>query len=79
VLLDLLEADGARFDRTIGLGDAWNDADLLREVGEPIIVPRPSGAPDPDLVRAVPAARVAPAPGARGWNLAVLDALAQSA
>jgi mannosyl-3-phosphoglycerate phosphatase len=61
---------------SVGLGDAPNDASMLAAVDRPIIVPRPAGLPDADLVRALPHAEVAPAPGPAGWNAAVLAVLA---
>lgn len=63
----------------IGLGDAANDLPFLRIVDRPVIVPRPGGAQDPDLAAALPHATVAPAPGPRGWNAAVLGILGEAA
>lgn len=57
---------------TLGFGDAPNDLPLLQAVDEPVIVPRPDGAPHPDLVTALPHAVIAPAPGPTGWNAAAL-------
>jgi mannosyl-3-phosphoglycerate phosphatase len=74
VLLSLLDEYGRRFS-TVGLGDSPNDLELLRAVQRPIIVPRPGGSPDPSLSSALPVAEVAPAPGPRGWNAAVLAVL----
>ncbi len=61
---------------TLGFGDALNDLPLLQAVEIPVIVPRPDGTPHPDLVGALPHARVAPAPGPAGWNASVLEWLA---
>jgi len=44
-------------------------------VERPIVVPRPSGGPDPALAAALPGAELAPAPGPVGWNAAVLALL----
>lgn len=56
--------------RTVGIGDAWNDVPLLREVDIPIVLP----SVDVERMRAaVPGARVAPAPGPEGWNTALLE------
>lgn len=74
VLLSLHDDQGRRFS-TVGLGDSPNDLELLRAVQRPIIVPRPGGSPDPSLAAALPAAELAPAPGPRGWNAAVLAVL----
>jgi mannosyl-3-phosphoglycerate phosphatase len=58
--------------RTIGTGDAWNDVSMLSAVDVPIALP----SPDLDRIReAVPAARVASAPGPEGWNAALLELL----
>jgi mannosyl-3-phosphoglycerate phosphatase len=58
---------------TLGFGDAPNDLPLLQAVDTPVIVPRPDGTPDPALVAGLPHARVAPAPGPRGWNVAAFE------
>jgi len=59
--------------RIVGLGDALNDAPFLQMVDVPIVIPSPQV---DALRRAVPEARLAPAPGPAGWNQAVLDLLA---
>ena len=61
----------------IALGDSALDAAMLRAADIPIVVPRPGGRADPALRRAVPGARVAPAPGPAGWGRAVTRALAE--
>ncbi len=58
--------------RLLGLGDAPNDISLLLATDDAAIVPRPSHGPHPDLVAALPAAIIAPAPGPAGWNDVVL-------
>jgi mannosyl-3-phosphoglycerate phosphatase len=74
VLLHLHNAEGRSFT-TIGLGDSSNDLPLLQAVDRPIVMPRPQGALDPAVVRALPNAERAPAPGPTGWNAAVLSVL----
>jgi len=69
---------GAPSGETLGLGDAPNDLALLRAVDTPVIVPRPDGHAHPDVLTALPHARVAPAPGPTGWNAAVLRWLEES-
>lgn len=64
--------------RALGLGDAPNDAWLLRAVDDAVVVPQPTG-PNAALVAAVPHARVAPHVGPAGWNAIVLDWLEQTA
>jgi mannosyl-3-phosphoglycerate phosphatase len=59
-------------ERVLGLGDAPNDIALLREADDAVIVPQPTGV-HPDVVAAMPGARVATAAGPAGWNAAVLD------
>jgi mannosyl-3-phosphoglycerate phosphatase len=55
---------------TIGLGDAPNDIEFLREVRRPVIVP----SPHLDVMRAaLPGATIAPAPGPAVWNQVILD------
>jgi mannosyl-3-phosphoglycerate phosphatase len=54
--------------RTVGLGDAPNDAEFLREVDVPILV----ASPRVDRLRAlVPGGRVTTSEGPAGWNAAV--------
>jgi mannosyl-3-phosphoglycerate phosphatase len=67
----------AAYGRTIfvGLGDALNDAPLLRSVDVPIIVRAASGARTAALQKAVPGARVTHAVGPVGWQEAVFDVL----
>lgn len=55
----------------VALGDAPMDAEFLVLADIPIIIPRREGAPDPELVRRVPHAQVAPVPGPSGWAAAV--------
>lgn len=59
--------------RTVALGDGPHDLPLLREGDIPVIVPRPDGTPDPVLLRRCPGARLAPAPGPKGWAAAVSE------
>lgn len=61
--------------RSVALGDSANDLPMLSAVDRPIIVPRPTGVVDSELARALPNAERAPAPGAAGWNAAVLAVL----
>jgi len=58
--------------RAIGLGDAPNDAEFLREVDVPILI----ASPRVDQLRAlVPGGRVTTLEGPAGWNAAVLALL----
>ena len=58
--------------RTVGLGDAPNDAAFLRLVDVPILI----ASPRVDRLRAlVPEGRVTTLEGPAGWNAAVLDVL----
>jgi mannosyl-3-phosphoglycerate phosphatase len=56
----------------VGLGDSPVDLPLLRESDRAVIVPRPEGEVHGELSAALPEAEVAPWPGPRGWNAAVL-------
>jgi len=55
--------------RTIGLGDAWNDVEMLRIVDYPVII---RSAQSAQLAAELPHARLSPAPGPAGWNAAIL-------
>ena len=61
----------------IALGDAPIDADFLALADLAVIVPGVDGTPNAALREAVPEAIVAPAPGARGWNAAILAILGE--
>ncbi len=59
--------------QTVALGDSDNDLPMLQCADHPIVIPRRRG---PLLtVPDRPDARVAPAPGPAGWNLAMLSLL----
>jgi mannosyl-3-phosphoglycerate phosphatase len=64
-----------RCEVAIALGDSPLDAEFLARAEIPIVVPRPDGCPDPDLIAKVPNARVGPAPGSAGWAAAVGEVL----
>jgi len=55
----------------VGLGDVPVDAGFLSRSDVPVIIPRPDGTPDAELLASVPHARLAPAPGPVGWAAAV--------
>jgi mannosyl-3-phosphoglycerate phosphatase len=59
---------------SLGLGDGLNDAGFLNAVDQAVLLPSPSL---PQLLRLVPRASVAPAPGPEGWAAAVLSFLRQ--
>lgn len=66
--------DELQCDVTIAVGGAAVDAEFLLRADLPIIVPGPDGTPEPELLAALPHARIAPAPGPAGWAAAVEDA-----
>jgi mannosyl-3-phosphoglycerate phosphatase len=73
-LLSLLEAELGEMV-SIGLGDSPNDLPMLAAVDRPIVVPRADGRPDVLVSRGLPRAELAPCPGPRGWNLAIMAVL----
>lgn len=75
-LLALYEREG-RTPEAIGLGSWPVDLPMLRAVDRPIVVPGPGGRVDPALTEGLPGAERAWQSGPRGWNDAVLSALAQ--
>ncbi|MDJ0522183.1 MAG: HAD-IIB family hydrolase [Planctomycetota bacterium] len=60
--------------RTVALGDSENDRSMLAAADVAVVIPRPDGR---RLDLAHPGRIDAPAPGARGWGLAVTGLLAQ--
>jgi predicted mannosyl-3-phosphoglycerate phosphatase (HAD superfamily) len=52
---------------TAGIGDNPNDAQILAKVALPIIVKRPSGAHNPELVAQFPQAWLTKGVGPTGW------------
>lgn len=68
-----------RCDVAIGAGGSPVDAGFLSRCDVAIIVPRPDGEPDAELLAKVPGARIAPAPGPDGWAAAVDDAVVPDA
>jgi mannosyl-3-phosphoglycerate phosphatase len=73
--LDLLLRKGLASRPLAGFGDAPNDAAFLALCDVAILVPGPSGEVDAALAAAVPAGRIAPFPGGRGWAAAVNELL----
>ncbi|MBS1875985.1 MAG: HAD-IIB family hydrolase [Acidobacteria bacterium] len=64
-----LYASGGGPIRTIGLGDGLNDAEFLKRMQAPVLIPSPSIT---ELRRLVPGGETASQPGPAGWNEAVL-------
>jgi predicted mannosyl-3-phosphoglycerate phosphatase (HAD superfamily) len=66
--------DELRCDLAIAVGGLPLDAEFLSRADISIIVPRADGTPDPELLARMPHARIAPAPGSRGWAKAIEEA-----
>jgi mannosyl-3-phosphoglycerate phosphatase len=62
--------------RSIGLGDALNDAGFLNEVSEAILIRSPQSA---ELLARVPHGVVTERPGPAGWNQAILALIGDQA
>lgn len=60
-----------RCDTAVAIGGSPVDAEFLARADIAIIIPSRDGTPDPELLAAVPHARIAPAPGPAGWASAV--------
>ncbi|MEE9614174.1 MAG: HAD-IIB family hydrolase [Thermodesulfobacteriota bacterium] len=58
----------------IGLGDGWNDMEMLREVERPVLVRREDGTHE-EPPREIPGLLRADGVGPAGWNSAVIDIL----
>ena len=61
--------------RAIGLGDSANDLPMLAAVDVPILLQKPGGSYDEEVLEKIPRVKKAPAPGPQGWNAAVLEFL----
>ncbi len=61
--------------RSIALGDALNDLPMLATVNHAVLIPRPDGSYDEEVLRKLPQVERAPAPGPEGWNAVVLRLL----
>ncbi len=71
-LAALYERDRAPV-RTVGLGDSLNDLPLLEAVDVAVLVQKPDGAYDPEIM--LPGLIQAPGAGPAGWNAAVRELL----
>ena len=61
--------------RSVGLGDSANDLPMLAVVDAPVVVQKPNGSYDREIVKKLSRVVRAPAPGPEGWNEAVLQIL----
>lgn len=61
--------------RTVGVGDAPNDLELLATVDDPVVVARPDGSHAPELRRGVPRARFTAGAGPVGFCEGILEIL----
>jgi mannosyl-3-phosphoglycerate phosphatase len=64
--------------RSVGLGDSANDLPMLAAVDVAVVVQRPDGAYDHQILKKLPRVVRAPGPGPEGWNEAVLQILRDS-
>jgi mannosyl-3-phosphoglycerate phosphatase len=64
--------------RFAALGDSANDLPMLAAVDRAVLVPRPDGAFDQEVVNQLPDVKRAAAPGPAGWNTAVLELLGEA-
>jgi mannosyl-3-phosphoglycerate phosphatase len=76
-LMELYLASTPPRVRFAALGDSANDLPMLAAVDHAILLPRPDGAYDREVLTGLPGVRQAAAPGPQGWNSAVLDLLAE--
>lgn len=61
--------------RTVGLGDSANDMDFLKMVDVPVLVARPDGSHDAEVLRNVPGVQAVAGIGPEGWNQAIHEIL----
>jgi len=64
---------------TVGLGDSLNDLPLLEAVDYPVLVRKPNGRYDPQVLEALSSVKLARGVGPTGWNAAVLEILGATA
>jgi mannosyl-3-phosphoglycerate phosphatase len=74
-LIQELAASTAEPMFSVALGDSPMDAEFMSIADFAIIVPKPNGTPDEELVRGLPRARLAPTSGPAGWAKAVGELL----
>ncbi len=74
-LAGLYRAAGHGRLRTVGLGDSPNDLALLAAVDQGVLLPRPDGSFDREVVSRLPHVTRGTTPGPAGWNEAVLRIL----
>lgn len=61
--------------RAVGLGDSANDLPMLAAVDVPVLLPKPDGSFDREVVKKLPRIARAGATGPKGWNEAVAQLL----
>jgi len=66
---------GATRVRAVGLGDSANDLPMLQAARIGVLVAKPGGRYDEEVLEQLPRVVRAPAPGPAGWNAAVLEIL----
>ena len=66
---------GATRVRSIALGDSPNDLPMLQAANVAVLVAKPSGDCDDEVLARMPKIIRAPAPGPAGWNAVMLDLL----
>ena len=76
-LMKLYRAALRSRQQSVGLGDSANDLPMLAAVDVAVIVQKPDGSYDAELVKKLPRAVRAPAPGPEGWNEAILKILSR--
>jgi len=74
-LIRLYRGAGAPRLLTVALGDSANDLPMLAAVQHPVLLAKPDGSFDREVVEKLPRVTRGEAPGPQGWNRAVLALL----
>ena len=77
ILLDLYRR-GDSAAMSVGLGDSANDLPFLLQVDRPILIRRPDGSCDPEVLKTMPHVKRTRGKGPNGWSEAIEKILAEA-
>jgi mannosyl-3-phosphoglycerate phosphatase len=77
ILLDLYRRRNSA-TMSVGLGDSANDLPVLLQVDRPVLIRRPDGSYDPEVVKTMPHVKQTQGMGPNGWSEAIEKILAET-